>query len=136
MRRVEWKGWDHGATVGVVAIRIYTAHGEEGPARRVPRLWRDAICARLKEINLVFRAAGNRSRQDHEELQDDSTGDKNEGYSPKNRSLKLSSVFVMIVAWEESTHGHPLLNSSGGDCAEGESRITRRETIERLKRIK
>lgn len=56
-RRIERES-RHGVTaVGVVAVRLVdAADGEEGPSRRIAGVG-DAVCGRLQEVKLVYRAA-------------------------------------------------------------------------------
>lgn len=56
-RRIEGESRDGVTAVGIVAVRFVDAtDGEEGPSRRITGVG-DAVCGRLQEVKLVYRAA-------------------------------------------------------------------------------
>lgn len=66
-----------------MAIAIYAANGEEGPARWVPRLGRDAIRAGLEEIDLILWRAAHCAGEDYEELENDASSEQDQGDQPE-----------------------------------------------------
>lgn len=73
MWRAEWQGWNRGAAVSVVAIRVGTANSPERPSRRIASA-RDAVCAGLEEVYQVLREAVDTAGEYHEKLQQDAAG--------------------------------------------------------------
>ena len=84
--RVEGKGWDRCATIGIVSRRrVSAADGEEGPSRRVPCVG-DAVCGCFEKVELVERRAVDAAGQDGEELEEEASSDKYQRAKGKNGS--------------------------------------------------
>lgn len=83
-RRVEWECWDRSATVCIQSILLST-DGEEGPSRRIARV-RDTIRGGFEEVEFIQRCAVDTSSQDSEDLEEDTTSDKDERQDGENWS--------------------------------------------------
>lgn len=77
-RRVECESGDGFSAIGIVAVGIDAAYGEEGPSRWVPGIRDIANVAGFQKVELVDWAAGHTSREDCKELQQDASGENYE----------------------------------------------------------
>lgn len=87
--RVEGKGWDRCATIGIVSRRrVSAADGEEGPSRWVSCVG-DAAGGGFEEVELGERSLVDAASEDGQELEEQASSDQDQRAECEKRSWKV-----------------------------------------------